>query len=77
MSNRLNKEREAELQPKRIEFAKKSLSELGFEIEYEDDTKIRFQHKGHYVTLFPYSGWFTGKSVNDGRGLKKLLKQLS
>lgn len=76
MSNRLDKDREAELQPKRIEFAIEQLAKVGIEIDYEDDTKIKFMHKGEVVTLFPYSGWHTGKSIQDGRGLKNLLKQL-
>ncbi|HMT77900.1 MAG TPA: hypothetical protein PKA44_09325 [Saprospiraceae bacterium] len=76
MSNRLDKDREAELQPKRIEFAIEQLAKVGIEIDYEDDTKIKFMYKGEVVTLFPYSGWHTGKSIQDGRGLKNLLKQL-
>lgn len=37
MSNRLDKEREAELQPKRIEYAVEQLAKLGIEIDYEDE----------------------------------------
>lgn len=76
MSNRLDKDREAELKPKRIEFAIEQLAKVGIEIYYEDDTKIKFMYEGEVVTLFPYSGWHTGKSIQDGRGLKNLLKQL-
>ena len=28
------------------------------------------------VKFFPYSGWHTGKSIKDGRGIENLLKQL-
>lgn len=73
---RLDKERQEKLEPTRIEFAIHALSELGIDVHYEDSTKIKFDHKDHEVTLFPYSGWHTGKSINDGRGLKKLLNQL-
>jgi len=76
MSNRLDKEREAELQPTRIEYAKKALLDLGYPVIVEDNTKIEIFHKGEKVTLFPYSGWHTGKSIKDGRGLQNLLKQL-
>lgn len=37
MSNRLDKDREAELQPKRIEFAIEQLAKVGIEIDYEDE----------------------------------------
>jgi hypothetical protein len=32
--------------------------------------------KNELVKFFPYSGWHTGKSIVDGRGIKKLLAQL-
>ncbi len=76
MSNRLDKEREARLQPKRVEYAIKKIRECGIETTLSDDTKIQFLFKGEKVTLFPYSGWHSGKSIKDGRGLEKLLEQL-
>lgn len=76
MSNRLDKEREAELQPKRMQWAINDITDRGFEITYQDDTKFKFIYKGEVVTMFHYSGWHTGKSIKDGRGLQKLLKQL-
>ena len=72
MSNRLDQERESELQPKRMEYAKAEISKLGFKY-IADDTTICFQFNGHQVKLFPYSGWHTGKTIKDGRGLKRLL----
>ncbi len=76
MSNRLDKERETELQPKRMEYACSKIAELGFKY-IADNTKVCFQYKGHQVTFFPYSGWHTGKSIKDGRGLQNLLKQIT
>lgn len=73
---RLDKDRQSELEPKRISFAVERLKKIGIEIDYEDDTKIKFMHKGEEVTLFPYSGWHTGKSIKDGRGINKLINQL-
>lgn len=73
---RLDKDRQSELEPKRISFAVEQLAKIGIEIDYEDDTKIKFMHKGEEVTLFPYSGWHTGKSIKDGRGINKLINQL-
>lgn len=77
MSNRLNQEREAMLQPQRIASCKRELENIGIKITYEDDTQLRFMHNGHQVVFFPYSGWHTGKSIKDGRGFKKLFNQLT
>lgn len=76
MSKRLNKEREKELQPKRIEFAKQQIEKKGMSISFESTTELRFLYKGFEITFFPYSGWASGKTINDGRGLDNLLKQL-
>lgn len=75
MSNRQDKEREAELQPKRIEYVCHELSKRGFEF-VTDETTVVFEYKGAKITIYPYSGWFTGKTVCDGRGVEKLFKQL-
>lgn len=37
---------------------------------------IEFEYKGHIVKYFPYSGWATGKTIKDGRGLMNLINQL-
>jgi len=76
MSNRLNQEREKELQPKRMQTAKAALLNIGFLVIYEDETRIEFYHNNEVVRYYPYSGWHTGKSIKDGRGLQHLLKQL-
>ena len=76
MSNRLDKDREAELQPERMEYAINELAKLGYTITYKDKTRIEFGYMDAIVTLFPFSGWHTGKSIKDGRGLNNLLKQL-
>ncbi len=76
MSNRLDKKREEDLQPKRILVAKEDITALGIEITFENDTELEFMFNGEKVKFFPYSGWATGKSINDGRGLRKLLRQL-
>lgn len=75
MSNRQDKDREAELQPQRIEYVCQELSKRGFEF-VADETTVVFQYKGSKITVYPYSGWFTGKTVNDNRGVEKLFKQL-
>lgn len=77
MSNRLNQERETKLQPERMELAKKKLEELGYEVTFVGQCTITFKFKKEIVHFFPYSGWHTGKTIKDGRGLNNLLKQLT
>jgi hypothetical protein len=73
---RLDKEREQELQPERMSYAKAELEKKGYLITEVGGTELQFIHNGQLVRLFPYSGWHSGKSIKDGRGLKELLKQL-
>lgn len=74
---RLNIERQNTLQPKRMEFAKQKITELGYTITSETETELRFELNGKIVCFFPYSGWHSGASIKDGRGLSKLLKQIN
>lgn len=76
MSNRLDKETEAELQPKRMSVAKLALQNLGYKIIFEDETQLHFMYGNFLVRFYPYSGWHTGKSIRDGRGLENLLRQI-
>ncbi len=73
---RLNKERQEQLEPERIRYAKEQIEKLGYTVTGESKTYISFEFKGHPVKLFPYSGWHTGKTIQDGRGLKNLLDQI-
>ena len=56
MSKRLNQEREKRLQPDRIKEAKHQIGRLGFVINFEDETTIKFQYLGNIITFYPYSG---------------------
>lgn len=76
MSNRLDQEREAKLQPERMKVAIDSLEKMGYSVEQRGETTLVFTYKGHQVNFFPYSGWHSGKTIKDGRGLKNLLAQL-
>lgn len=75
MSNRLNQEREKRLQPTRMGKAVAELEKRGFEVRH-DETRIDFTYNNKNVIYFPYSGWASGSTIKDGRGLKKLLRQL-
>lgn len=76
MTKRIDTERQKELEPKRIEHVKKLLAKRNIPIEYESNREIRFIHKGKRIVIFPYSGWFSGKGIVDGRGISNLIKQL-
>lgn len=76
MSNRLDQEREAKLQPRRMQYAKENLRAHGFDVTSVSKIEINIEYKGSIIRVFPYSGWFTGKTVEDGRGIHNLLKQL-
>lgn len=73
---RLDKERQKDLEPQRIQSAIEKLNKIGFAIITRTETFITFNYRGSIVTFYPYSGWATGKSIKDGRGLNNLLKQL-
>jgi hypothetical protein len=77
MSARLDKEKEKILSPKRMLYAKEKILQSGFPITFESETELRFLFNNHEIKLFPYSGWHTGKSIIDGRGIEKLLSQLN
>jgi hypothetical protein len=42
--------------------------------KYIFEDKIKFTHKGEVVTLYPFTGWFFGKSITKGRGINNLIK---
>lgn len=73
--SRLDTERQKELEPQRMEYAIMKLDRI-VSIAYVSKTEIQFYWKDELVRYFPYSGWHTGKSISDGRGLQNLLNQL-
>lgn len=74
---RLDTERQERLEPDRILAAKESIEAMGYECSFSSDGKsLRFIYDQHIVQYFPYTGWATGKTIKDGRGLVNLLKQI-
>lgn len=73
---RLNTERQNKLEPIRMRTAINEIQRLGLTILNCTDKMIEFDYKGHSIKYFPYSGWATGKTIKDGRGLNNLIKQL-
>lgn len=75
MSKRLDQEREQRLEPLRMEKAVKEILELGYVVD-EYPKHLEFVFKGSRIMYYPYSGWASGKTIKDGRGLKNLLRQI-
>lgn len=73
---RLNTERQNKLEPIRMRTAINEIQRLGLRITNSSDKMIEFEYKGNDIKYYPYSGWATGKTIKDGRGLDNLLKQL-
>lgn len=73
---RLDKEKQKKLEPKRMQFALDSLRKMNIEAVQINESKIEIKHDGNTISFWPYSGWHSGKTIEDGRGIEKLLKQL-
>lgn len=74
--SRLDTDRQKELEPKRLEFAKNVIEKLGYSITHIDGTKLKFEYNGSEVTFFAYSGWASGKTIKDCRGISNLVNQI-
>lgn len=65
------------LENNRTEYAKSQIEALGYTVtENPGNRSLEFEYKGNTIRVFPYKGWFTGKGIKDGRGIKNLLKQI-
>jgi hypothetical protein len=73
---RLDTDRQEELEPQRMKFAAETLIKLEYAVAYVGETELNFLHNGELIKFFPYSGWYSGKGVGSGRGLKNLLQKL-
>lgn len=76
MAKRLDLDRQLELEPKRMAYAKQQIEARGYNVVEISSTQLQFKFMGHDINFFPYSGWASGSTIKDGRGLKKLLRQL-
>lgn len=73
---RENINRQLELEPKRMDFALLEIRKKGLFPVKVSDCEINFYRFGNKISFFPYSGWFSGKGIIQGRGIKNLLAQL-
>lgn len=75
LNKKIKKENREAKQPIMMMAAIEALTGLGIETTNHGD-HITFNYQGETVTYWPFTGWASGKSIKDGRGLIKLLKQL-
>ena len=76
---RLDTERQNELEPIRMQIAMESMESIeamGYEPYKVNESLIEFYYEGAKIMFYPYSGWHSGKTIKDGRGLKNLLRQI-
>ena len=53
---RQDRKRLAELQPKRMAYAKEQMEKKGYFVEELGETKLTFKFKDRIIFFFPYSG---------------------
>lgn len=64
-------------EPGRIEYDRAQLEDMGYEVHLSECGKmLYFTHRNATIRLWPYTGWFSGKTVIDDRGVDILLEQL-
>lgn len=74
---RLDIQRQKDLTPVRYKYALQCFKDLNLDISEDEPNKcIIITYKGCPIRFYPYSGWATGKSIRDCRGIRKLLKQV-
>lgn len=77
MSKRLNQDRQSKLEPRRIFTTRKTLEQMGFEIQKTKCEKGLICNRGEtQFIIFPFSGWWSGKNIGSGRGFVKLIEKL-
>jgi hypothetical protein len=72
-------EHKAIAQDHRTRYAIKKLKSIGIKPKQElvgERIRLSFNWKGQAIIFWPFTGWHTGKSIKDGRGIKNLIKQL-
>lgn len=63
----------AKKEPQRLDYAVKQLEDAGHTVRVIDDQSIKVNGK---ITLWVYTGWYSGKGVGSGRGVHQLIEKL-
>lgn len=72
----VSKDRRNKFESSRMKFAMKTLEDIGYETTEVNHQSFTINVDGNTVRVFPYTGWFSGKGIKDGRGIQYLKKQL-
>lgn len=59
--------------PDRVKFAVELLKNDGHIVRQVEPGRLEVNG---YITLWPYTGWWSGKTIGSGRGVKNLVDQL-
>lgn len=59
--------------PNRVEYATRLLRENGHTVVNVDSGQLKVNG---YITLWAFTGWWSGKGVGSGRGIHNLIKRL-
>jgi len=71
------KDRRNAYKEERMIHAIKRISREGYSVRQINDLELQFLYHGEIVRFYPYAGWATGKSITDGRGIQRLIDQIS
>lgn len=64
-------------EPSRTEYARQLIENLGYKTEYDSVNKcLTFQLNSNIIKMYPFTGWFTGRGIGDGRGIHNLIRKL-
>ena len=73
----LTRAKREQKEPFRWQYILRELKEKGYDPQEDKENKcIHFLFHGNTITVWPYTGWFSGKGIKDGRGTKKLFRQI-
>lgn len=61
----------------RMAHALRRIGRAGYTVRQVNDLELQFLYHGEIVRFYPYTGWATGKSITDGRGIQRLIDQIS
>lgn len=61
---------------RRMEYAQLKIEAEGYEVFRVTDKELQFEYKGALIHFFPYTGWASGKTIKDGRGINNLINQI-
>ena len=66
-------EERKKIEPSRMKFAQEQLKLNGIQYQILDKQTILVDD---YVKFYPFTGWYSGKGIGSGRGIKNLIKRI-